>query len=70
VSVADKAEIEVIIGPDGEVRLETRGLRGQACVAETKDLLPALEGRIRSREKTREYYQQETKGGHATSRRR
>jgi hypothetical protein len=68
--MAEKAEIEVIIGPDGEVRLETRGLRGQACVDETKDLLPALGGRIRSREKTREYYQQETKTGRTTSRRR
>ena len=68
--MAEKAEIEVIIGPDGEVRLETRGLRGQACVDETKDLLPALGSRIRSREKTREYYQQETKTGRTTSRRR
>ena len=67
--MAEKAEIEVVIGPDGKVRMETRGLRGQACVQETKDLLPAL-GRVLTREKTREYYQQETTGGRATTRRR
>jgi hypothetical protein len=58
--MSEKAEIEVVINPDGEVRLETRGLRGQACITETKDLLPAL-GKVKSREKTREYYQQETR---------
>ena len=57
--MAEKAEIEVIITPEGEVRLETRGLHGQACVAETKTLLPALRSKVLAREKTREYYQQE-----------
>jgi hypothetical protein len=68
--MAEKAEIEVVISPDGEVRLETRGLRGQACVAETKDLLPALGNKVLTREKTREYYQQETAAGRATTKRR
>jgi hypothetical protein len=67
--MAEKAEIEVVISPDGEVRLETRGLRGQACVAETKDLLPAL-GRVLHREKTREYYQQDRTASRTTTRRR
>jgi hypothetical protein len=55
--VADKLEIEVVIGPDGAVRLETRGLKGQGCLDETADLERAL-GRVVRREKTREFWQQ------------
>jgi hypothetical protein len=55
--VAEKLEIEVIIGPDGKVSLETRGLKGQSCLAETRGLEKAL-GRVVRREKTPEYYQQ------------
>jgi hypothetical protein len=53
--VAEKAELEITIGPDGSVRIETHGLKGQACLAETKGLEEAL-GTVRSREKTREFY--------------
>ena len=66
--MADKAEIEVTIGADGEVRLETRGLRGQACVEETRELIPAL-GRVRSRKKTREYYQERSRSTTGTRQR-
>jgi hypothetical protein len=69
-SMADKAEIEVVVSPEGEVRLETRGLRGQACVEETKDLLPAVGARVLGREKTREFYQRSTVADRATTRRR
>jgi len=55
--VADKLEIEVVIAADGSVRLETRGLKGQACLAETADLEKAL-GRVVRRERTREFWQQ------------
>lgn len=55
--MAEKVELEVRIGPDGRIAIETHGLRGQACVSETKDLLPAL-GKVVKREKTREYYLQ------------
>ena len=55
--MAEKAEIEVVIGPDGTVRIETRGLHGEACVEETKALEKAV-GRVERREKTREYYGQ------------
>jgi hypothetical protein len=60
VSVTEKAELEITIGPDGEVRIVTRGLKGQACLAETKDLEKAV-GEVRHREKTREFYQQEAR---------
>ena len=58
--MAEKAEIEVVIGPDGTVRIETRGLRGEACIEETKSLEQAV-GRVAKREKTREYYEQSAK---------
>jgi hypothetical protein len=55
--VAEKAELEITIGPDGEVRIVTHGLKGQACLAETKDLEKAV-GEVKTREKTREFYLQ------------
>jgi hypothetical protein len=53
--VADKTELEIFIGPGGEVRIVTHGLVGQACVTETKDLEKAV-GEVKNREKTREFY--------------
>ena len=58
--MADKTELEITIGPDGEVHIVTHGLKGQACLAETKDLEKAL-GEVKRREKTREFYQEEDK---------
>jgi hypothetical protein len=62
VTVAEKSEIEVTIRPDGEVRIVTRGLTGQSCLAETKELEKAL-GTVTRREKTSEYYQREKASG-------
>jgi hypothetical protein len=58
--MADKAELEIFIGPDGEVRIVTHGLKGQACLTETKDLEQAV-GEVRRREKTREFYVEATR---------
>jgi hypothetical protein len=58
--VADKTELEVTIGADGVVRIVTHGLKGQACLAETKELEEAL-GKVKTREKTREFYLDETR---------
>jgi len=58
--VAEKAELEVTIGPDGVVRIVTHGLKGQACLVETKGLEEAL-GAVKAREKTREFYGEESK---------
>jgi hypothetical protein len=60
--VAEKTEIEITIGPDGIVHIVTHGLKGQSCLAETKGLEEAL-GTVKHREKTREFYQAEEKGG-------
>jgi exosome complex RNA-binding protein Rrp4 len=55
--MAEKAEIEVVIGADGMVRIKTHGLRGESCIEETKALEQAV-GKVERREKTREYYEQ------------
>jgi hypothetical protein len=55
--VADKIEIEIVFTPDGQVRLETRGLKGKTCLAETEALEKAL-GTVASRTRTSEFYQQ------------
>lgn len=54
--MAEKVELVVTIGADGVVRVKTHGLKGQACLQETKDLEGSL-GRVRSREKTGEFYE-------------
>jgi hypothetical protein len=58
--VADRVEIELTFTPDGEVRLETHGLKGQACLSETETLEKVL-GRVTSRSRTGEFYQQATR---------
>jgi hypothetical protein len=55
--MAEKHEITITIAPDGSVQLETRGLVGESCLGETKDLEQAL-GRVENRAKTSEYYVQ------------
>jgi len=54
--LAERLEIEVLITPEGEVQLVTRGLKGQACLEETRALEAAL-GQVKSRTKTSEFYQ-------------
>jgi hypothetical protein len=53
--VADKVQLEIEIAPDGTVRIETKGLKGESCLAETDSLEKAL-GEVKSRAKTAEYY--------------
>jgi hypothetical protein len=55
--VAEKVEIELVFTPEGEVRMETRGLKGKACLTETETLERAL-GTVKGRTKTSEYYQE------------
>jgi hypothetical protein len=55
--VAEKIEIELVFTPEGEVRLETRGMKGKTCVTETESLERAL-GTVKERTRTSEYYQQ------------
>ena len=55
--MAERIEIELQFTPDGQVRLETRGLKGKTCVAETEALERAL-GSVEKRTRTSEFYQQ------------
>jgi hypothetical protein len=55
--VADRIEIELVFTPDGQVRLETRGLKGKTCLAETEALEKAI-GTVERRTRTSEFYQQ------------
>jgi hypothetical protein len=55
--MADKIEIEIVFTPEGEVRLETRGLKGKACLDEISALEKAL-GNVTERARTSEFYQQ------------
>jgi hypothetical protein len=54
--MADKIEIEVVIGADGQVKLVTHGLKGETCMEETRALEQAV-GKVTRREKTAEFYE-------------
>lgn len=54
--MATKQEIEIVISPDGQVKLEVKGIKGPGCVPEAKKLAEAL-GEIKSQEPTHEYYE-------------
>jgi hypothetical protein len=51
--------IEIVINPQGEITLQTKGYAGRSCQAATKGLEEALG--LKSKEKlTAEYYQAQT----------
>jgi hypothetical protein len=56
--MSQKKELEITIGPDGEVQVLVKCIKGQSCVDETKFLEEALGNTIESRELTDEYYEQ------------
>lgn len=56
--MAQRKELEITIGPDGEVQVTVKCIKGQSCVGETKFLEDALGNTIESRELTPEYYEQ------------
>jgi hypothetical protein len=47
-------EIDLIIEPDSQVRVEVRGIKGRRCLDATKDLERALGGQVVARELTAE----------------
>ena len=57
--MAQKQEIEITISPSGEVQMKVIGMAGKGCLEATKELEDAL-GLVVSREKTSEFYQNET----------
>ena len=56
--MAERKELEITIGPDGEVQVLVKCIKGQSCVEETKFLEEALGNNVESRELTSEYYEQ------------
>jgi len=57
--MAKKEEMEITINKNGEVEIHVQGVDGSSCLELTKDLEEAL-GIVRGREKTSEYYKEET----------
>lgn len=51
-------DIEITIGPSGEVSFEIKGVRGSQCIEETRFLEEAI-GEVSERERTAAYYQEE-----------
>ena len=58
----DLHEIDVYIDPDGQVRIEVRGVQGPACLELTAALEAALGGSVVSRELTPEAQAQASLG--------
>ena len=51
--------IEIVISPDGQTRLETKGFAGRSCQEASRFLERAL-GRSESDQRTSEFYRQRT----------
>jgi Protein of unknown function (DUF2997) len=64
--MAEKKELEITIGPDGEVQVLVKCIKGASCTEETKFLEDALGNTIESRELTSEYYEQPTGAAQTT----
>lgn len=65
--MSQRKELEITIGPDGEVQVLVKCIKGQSCVDETKFLEDALGGAVDSRELTSEYYEQPVGSGGVTT---
>jgi hypothetical protein len=53
----DLQQIDVVIDPDGQVRIEVRSVPGPSCLDLTRELEAALGGQLVSRELTPEAQQ-------------
>lgn len=51
-------QIEITIGSDGKVRLQTSGFSGESCLDATREIEELLGNQIIKREETSEIYQQ------------
>jgi hypothetical protein len=58
--MAIKQELIIEILPDGDVKIKTEGFKGTECEEELKPIEKAL-GKVTTRTKTSEYYQQSVK---------
>lgn len=53
--MSKRHELEIVIHPSGEVEVEVKGLKGQACLEPMK-IFQQHVGRLKSRRLTEEYY--------------
>lgn len=60
--MSELQEIDVVILPNGQVKVEVRGVKGSKCEAMTKPLEALLGGKIVDRERTDEYFEQTDSG--------
>ena len=62
--MSTKKSIEIVINEKGEVTFEMKGVKGGACLGETKFLEQALGGdaAVVDQQKTSEFYEQGTEG--------
>ena len=51
-------QIEIIIGSDGKVQLQTSGFSGNDCLEATKEIERLLGNQILNREETGDFFQQ------------
>jgi hypothetical protein len=57
-----KQDIEITISPTGQVSFTIKGVKGTACLDETRFLEEALGGDVIERERTAEYYESLAEG--------
>ena len=57
--MAELQELDIVIKPDGEVKIEVRGVKGEKCLDITRRLEELLGGEVIDRTHTDEYYQSE-----------
>lgn len=57
--MAAKQEIQILITPEGEVKLEVKGMKGSGCLLEIKRLADQL-GQMKSQDLAPEYYEKPT----------
>lgn len=57
-----KQELEITISPSGEVSFTVKGVKGGACLDETKFLEDALGNAVLDRQHTSEFYEQSESG--------
>jgi len=64
----DKIELVFTISPDGEVAIAVSGVKGKACLDETRSFERGLSGgKVESRTLTSEYYEEPIPAGASSS---
>ena len=56
--MSELQELEVVIKPSGELKVEIRGVKGEKCLDITKEMEALLGDEIVERDLTDEYYEQ------------